>query len=128
MTDNQVMSSGAAYAFTLLNQWEDLNQLSIDFRTQYLNYCQNLPITTEDRKILSLYVAKLSRMWLELYPKLKGRTDIESSKEFLEYQENIIESPEYFLSHGASKLLNLELAIRQALEDLKITKFEDTRT
>jgi len=116
------MPSGVAYTYTLLNKWEEIIELGEKYRE---NYMEN----RADLKIARQYISKLTRMWLELYPKLKGRTEADLEdlvKHFEDYRVFYTNPKLLLMPSNAAKLFKLEEATREALEKLKITKFEDT--
>ncbi len=116
--DNEVMTSGQAYTFVLLHKWEELIGISEEFRSNYLR-CQI------DKDSLNVFISKLTRMWLELYPKVKSRHEFgDLSDRFEDYEEYYINPEKLTIPENAGKLFELESIVREALERLGITDFE----
>ena len=121
MAGEEILSSGEAYTFTLLNKWEEIMKLSEAFRKEYL--ARRFTTATHNE-----YVAKLTRLWLELWPKLKDNSSMGDLPERFKGFERFYYDPLLFSSKkDAAKIFELEAIIREALEKLKITTFEKTR-
>jgi hypothetical protein len=113
----ELLSSGKMYAHVLLEKWTDILTLSESFRATVL--------TGEvEHNIAYLYVSRLTSLWGELSPKLEGRTDFRDLVERFEAFR-----PYYFdptqLTGKAEDIFKLHMILREALERLKITRFED---
>ena len=115
MTDENVSSAGQVYALRIVNLWLECIDLSHQARICWLQLNFDHDINYE-------YVARLTRLWLELYPKIKGRadmnefvTDYEKFQTFYRDPSKIYNSPE--------DIIRLEEALRTALERLKLTQF-----
>ncbi len=104
---------------TLHEKWKEIIVIGETFRGQYLS-------GVTDQATLNTYIAKLTRMWGELYPKLKNRndlgadviTDFEAFKPYY-FDPRLLASPD-----KAEDIFKLEMAIRNALEKLNITRYE----
>ena len=118
---SDLIPASEAYAYTLLDKWVEIMVLSEEYR-------KNVIANRIDNQTLYEYVAKLTRFWVELLPKIEGRTDFGS--EFVtEYKSfnDLYEHPELPFTHpneNAQRIARLERVVRTALEKLKITTFE----
>ena len=115
-----LIPASEAYAYTLLEKWVDLIELSEQYRA-------NIIANRIDNPILYEYVAKLTRFWGELLPKVEGSNF--GAKFIEEYQSfnDLYEHPELPFTHpdkNAGRVAKLEKSVRAALEKLKITSFE----
>lgn len=121
MANDEILDSGTAYTFTLLNKWEEIMRLSEDFRKEYLAR-RYTPVTHNE------YVAKLTRLWLELEPKIKDSNLYgDLPRRFAEFERFYYDPLLFSIKTEAAKVFELERVIREALEKLKITTFEETR-
>lgn len=112
MSQNDIMPSGVAYAYSLLNSWEEIRQIREQFRENYL-------AGRLDPQLTNLYISKLTSFWLELYPKIKSREEFgDLSTEFELYKESYLEP------RCLADVSKLDLLLREAMEKLKITDFE----
>lgn len=117
----ETLSSGQAYMFTLLKKWEELIELGEESRLKIL-------MGDRDDRLQTEYIAKLTRLWLELLPIVDGRDEFgdidQRFKEFRIYYVN----PTLLLEHEhEDKLLDLEELIRIILHKSKVTYFSDVR-
>lgn len=118
----EILPSGKAYTYTLLNKWEEIMKLSEEFRTDFLRGRLRASIYNE-------YVAKLTRLWLELYPKVTDNSALGGNiaQRFKDF-EPLCQYPRNFRQKGnAKKIFDLELLLREALEKLKITTYEESK-
>lgn len=116
MSSNDIMPSGMAYAYSLLNSWEEIKQIREQFRENYLS-------NQLDPALVNLYISKLTSYWLELYPKMKARDEFEDlAGRFEKYKDS------YTDPKTLTDVFELELLLREAIEKLKITDFEIGRT
>jgi len=114
--DEEVMSSGDAYTFKLLEKWTGIIEMGEEFRVLYLRNEIKTNITYA-------YISKLTRLWLELAPILKDRTDLdELPKEYEDFRQYYFD-PRLLLK-DPEKIFALEEILRTAIEKLKITHFE----
>lgn len=110
------LSSGTTYAFKILEMWFDIIDLGVRFRMAYLRKNLEHEITYE-------YVALLTRLWADLLPKMKARSDFgELTSEFEGFRDMCYD-PEKFMA-SPDKILRLEEVLREAIEKLGITRFE----
>ena len=114
--EEEVMSSGDAYTFKLLEKWTELIEIGEEFRVLFLrNEIQT--------NVTYAYLSKLTRMWLELAPILKDRSDLGKLPErFNEYRVYYFD-PRQLIKYP-DKIFGLEEVLREAMEKLKITHFE----
>jgi hypothetical protein len=118
---NDLIPASEAYAYTLLDKWVEIMELSEEYR-------KNIIANRIDNQVLYEYVAKLTRFWVELLPKIEGRSEF--GNEFVaEYKAfiDLYEHPELPFTHpeaNAHRIAKLERTVRTALEKLKITTFE----
>lgn len=109
-----------AYAFKLLEKWGELMDLGEQFR-------KNMLLGIIDQELTMEYISRLTRLWLELYPKIKGRTDLDPEvvknfEQFRKYFEDptLLRDPE-----EAQNLFKFEEMLRWAIEELGITNIEE---
>lgn len=116
---DDILPSGKAYTYTLLNKWEEIMKLSESFRQDFLQGRLRSSVYTE-------YISKITRMWLELYPKVKDNSSFsELAARFQEYEELCL-YPSLFMRKGnRKKIFALELLLRETLEKLNITTYEE---
>lgn len=111
-----VMTVGKAYAFDLLQTWNAIKTISEQTRMDYLRG------RTDPRKYAE-YVALMTSLWLELYPKVKGRSDFgDLAGRFEEYKDDFVQPAKTFVS--PKRAMKLQILLREAIEKLKITTFE----
>lgn len=120
MGTNDLIPASEAYAYTLLEKWVDIIELSEEYR-------KNIIANRIDNAILYEYVAKLTRFWVELLPKIEGSSfDPKFVEEYKSYND-LYEKPDLpftYPNEHALRIAKLEKIIRTALEKLKITQFE----
>lgn len=118
---SDLIPASEAYAYTLLEKWVDIIELSEEIR-------KNRIANRLDNMITYEHVAKLTRFWVELLPKIEGRTDlgVEFVNEYKSFND-LYERPELPFTNPeihAVRVARLERSVRTALEKLKITTFE----
>jgi hypothetical protein len=120
MASNDLIPASEAYAYTLLEKWVDIMELSEEYR-------KNVIGNRIDNQVLYEYVAKLTRFWVELLPKIEGSgmdsgfiTEYKSFNDIYEHPELPFTQP----TANAPRVAKLERVVRTALEKLKITQFE----
>jgi len=104
------------YAIKILEKWGELMDLSEEFR-------KNLLLGVIEQETSMEYISKLNRLWLELYPNVRGRTDIDTSivKKFEEFKK-YYQDPTLLKDPGeAENLFAFEELIRLAIEELGLT-------
>lgn len=110
--------TGTMYVYGILQKWNEIILLSEEVRRIYLE-------ETEDPALFYLYASKLSRLWIEMYPKVKGRDDLkELADEFNTYKKFAFNPDQA----NIQRLFELEFILRQILEELGITKFTEDVT
>jgi len=115
---DELAPSGTAYTYTLLNKWEQVIELAETFR-------QNLLYNREDQHTQIEYISKLTRLWLELLPKVDGRDEFGDLEQVFMDFERYYKDPTLLLQPDyADDILKLEMLIRRILERLGITRFE----
>lgn len=113
---DDVMTVGKAYAFDLLQTWNRIKTVSEENRALFLQF-------RIDHRKYSEYIALMTSLWMELYPKVKGRTEFGTlSDEFDEYREDFVQPAKTYIS--PRRAMKLQMLLRQALEKLRITDFE----
>jgi hypothetical protein len=60
-------TTGGSYAGTILGKWLEIVDIGEKFR-------QGILSKNYDADIMILYIAKITRLWLELRPKVSGRS------------------------------------------------------
>lgn len=116
--NEQPISAGTQYAFELLHMWIEICEIAQDFR-------QNLLTKQVDADCTYAYISKLTRLWVELLPKIKGRSEFKTFEtEFLEFEIYYFDPTKLTGEEHAEDLFKLERILRTALEKLKITSFE----
>lgn len=116
----ELAPSGQAYTYTLLNKWEQIIELAEIYR-------KNLLFGREDQHTQVEYVAKLTRLWLEFVPKVKGRDEFgDIVPEFESFRKYYLNPNLLLQQGGADDIFRLEELIRIILERLRVTQFEKT--
>ena len=120
------------YAREVLREWMMAYQAANAFRSIMLSH----PIKGADGKIATLkqpdddrgravmadYIARLTRLYVELKPKVDGSANEELKQEYGKF-EPFAYAPQT-LYENMQNIFKLEAALRRALEDLKFTEFE----
>lgn len=115
--NEEVMSSAKMYKIDLLNLWGQIRELSLQLRKNYLQ-------GRLDQKIYAEYVALLGTMWGELSVVMENRPELgDLSAKFKEYQEDFFTPVDTYVD--IKRALELQMLIRNALEKLDITRFEE---
>jgi hypothetical protein len=117
MAEN-LLPSGQAYAYMLLEKWDDIISESENFRFNYL-------MGQLDKAQTSKYISKLTRLWMELYIETLDRTDLgDLTNEFEPYME-FYRNPILLLQpENAPQIFEMELVMRKAIAATRITQFE----
>ena len=109
-------TSGQIYAVEVVKLWLNCIDLSQQARVLWLKQEFDHDINYE-------YVARLTRLWGILYPKVKGREDfkdlVENFEKFQVYYRDsslIVQTPE--------DIIRLEEVLSEVLEKLKVTKWD----
>lgn len=115
MVENNEISSGGTYAFKILEMWFNIIDIGVQFKMDYLR-------NHLDHENTYQYVALLCRMWVELLPKMKSRSEFgDLTKEFEDFRDLCYDPKKLMAS--PDKILRLEEVLRDAIERLGITKF-----
>lgn len=109
--------AGNKYAVEIIQLWLECIQFSQQVRMCWLKNEFDNDLNTE-------YVARLTRLWAELAPKIEGMqsefgefvTEYKSLGEYYRNPSLLLDKPE--------DIMRLEIAIRQALEKLKLTSWK----
>lgn len=121
MPGEELIPTGQAYAYTLLEIWREVETMDEEVRVDILRGRMGALLVHK-------FIAKLSRLWLELAPMIEDRTEDNLktlAEEFKTYRQFYL-SPVLLLEpQNAAKIFELEEACRKVLH-IKITKFEDT--
>lgn len=120
------------YAYYLQSEWAEIILLSVELRKQMIMALQNGQVEAGevDETILVDFAARMTRLWLEIFPKVRGRDDFGKVKEeFLKFEQmcdpmkTLVGSDAGVSKESINKLFMMELAIRDALDALQITKW-----
>jgi hypothetical protein len=109
------LAAGQVYAVRVINLWLECLDLSHQARMCWLQ-------TNYDHDVNCEYVARLTRLWLELYPKIQGRADMKDFVTEYEKFQVFYRSPD-LIKNSPEDIIRLEEVIRTALEKLGLTKF-----
>lgn len=122
----QLMSSGDAYAFDILNKWQEIIKLSEQVRkSRIMRSTMRRRYSSEEMQVKAEYVAKLTRLWLELYPMALERSEFKDIAEDFVAFEHYYKNPVLLATKTTmEELFELEKSTRLIIEKLKITKFE----
>jgi hypothetical protein len=113
----QSKSSGEHYTYILLAQWTEVVELGEKFRAAFIG-------GTIEQVNINLYLAKLTRLWLELSPMMEGRTDLgDLPIKFQEFSVYYYNPKKLSETGNYDKIFQLEAILRKALEKLGITRF-----
>ena len=111
------ISPSTGYRFDLLNEWREIFALGVKFRQNYLSGDPDVDVRNE-------YVARLTRMWGDLYPEIEEREDFGKFVEQYEEYEEYYLDPEALCKEATKKpevMFKLEATIRRAIRLLKLT-------
>lgn len=117
------LSSGEWYAQRIVQLWIECLQISQVAKALYLKGEYENEVNFE-------YIARLTRMWGELYPKIKGRTEdnmktfSESYEKFHVYYRDPMKLVIEAAGGNTNTIIDMEEVVREALEKLKLTKYE----
>lgn len=114
-----LVSSGVQYTYVLLAKWEEIITLGEQYR-------ENLIVNRDDAALLYSYISKLTRIWLELYPKVRERKDEkfkDISDQYEGFRKYYLDPIELTKNENADDLFELEMMIREVLERLGVTDF-----
>jgi len=120
MSDNEVSTN---YAGIILQMWVDIIRVREEFRANHI-------LGSPDIELQNQYIAKLTSLWLELQPKVEGRTELGDLKNEFESFEKYYFDPEQLSPKDtenkakADDIYKLEYMLRKVIEKLKITAIE----
>ena len=131
MSLEQPISVGDAYASFLLDEWKAAYAVRMVYRYNTIS-------RVRDNDPLNDYISRLVCLYIELEPKVKGRTELKDYKDkFIELKPYINdpgklspiisqsnESGEIVEVTNDDRLKELEEVLRNIIEELNITKFE----
>jgi hypothetical protein len=118
MADNELIPSGQAYAYSLLEKWEETLELGEKVR---------FDIMTEgkDNKVRQMFIAKLLILRLALYPKVHGNLQMgELQKRYEALKDCALDPVMFSKKENSMRIFELEEVIAETLEKLGITKYE----
>lgn len=111
----QQISSKQAWEFDILGKWREIIEVAEAFRVNHIGQIK-------DQDISHLYAAKLTRLWLELLPKVKGRAELEEVEgAFMEFRPFYFDPGQFFEKKNEARLYELEECLRLVLEKLRVT-------
>lgn len=110
------LNAGMKYAMDLLDTWREIRKLAEQYREAEIVY------GTVPPQLRDIYVAKLTRFWVELSTKIIGRTEFKNFPSEFAAFEKYYKAPKSL--NNSEEIYKMEACIREALEHLKITKFE----
>ena len=108
------LSSGASFAIDILNNWRKVIDSGNVFR---YNYQQGI----KNKAVKNVYASELITLWLQLYPKVVGRTDMQKLEEKFKCYAKYHENPR--LLKKGKDLHEFETMLREVIEKLGITKW-----
>lgn len=112
----QQITSKSAWEFEILGKWREIIEIAEAFRVNHIAQVKDLDIR-------NLYAAKLTRLWLELLPKVKGRTEFgeDFERQFMEFRPFYFDPGGFFEKEDMARIYELEECLRLVLEKLRIT-------
>ena len=120
------LSVGEAYAYQVLNKWLALIDVSERFRGALMSFDEkegNLP--ADATELMNEYIARLTRLWGELRPVVKGRKEFGTLPEDYERFSIYYYNPRRLTEKGnIEDLFKMEEIIREVLHKTKITQYE----
>lgn len=104
------------YSMQIVKLWLECIDLAQQARVLWLK-------NEFDNDVNFEYVARLTRLWGELYPKIRGREDMKELVTNYEKFQAYYRDPSMLIDKPED-IIRLEEVIRDSLEKLKLTKFE----
>ena len=114
------------YASFIMSKWAEIYILSEQARIEILN-------NNYDHDIVHEFIAKLTRLWLELQPKVIGRSEVgrELQDTFANFRSYAFNPSGFFeeknedgkMRLGIEDLFKMEECLRNVIEKLEITVF-----
>jgi hypothetical protein len=127
---DEVMTSGMAYSYTLLNKWEEILLLFREYETAkntFLIHGVRLPTaeTAPSQLVTSMFI-----LWEELYPKVKEMDNFPPTlrMKFLSF-EPYRNSTHYLITNPqtGNEIYELKDILRNTLEYIDVTYFPKAR-
>lgn len=134
--------SGTSYAEAIRTRWLEILDLSIQFRIGLMIHDDNGKTIGCNPDLAREYIARLSRLWLELCPKVEQKPEFDVSyrdgatnkftslkNDFLEFRQYSANPSLFFKdtkdaeTFDENKLFRLEEILRKVLEKLELTRF-----
>jgi len=116
----------SGYSSFIMSKWAEIYVLSEQARVEILN-------NNYDHDVVHEFIAKLTRLWIELQPKVKGRSEVgtELQKTFQGFRSYAFSPSDFFeakqdegkLKIGIEDLFKMEECLRDVIEKLEITVF-----
>lgn len=126
MQPEDEMRTGDSYAQTILTKWLEIIEIGEKIRTNLMSF-------NHDPEDLYLYVSKLTRLWLELKPKVVGKkfTTKGLEADFLAFQKYYYDPMQLIRPDSKNEKTNpdsetifkLEETLRTVLEELHVTEW-----
>lgn len=118
---DELIPTGDAYAYSLLEKWGELILLSEQFM-------QNVIAKRMDTTLQIEYVAKLMRFWMEVNASLeshKDKFDASFLKDYRDKEKFFLEPAKLLEPDNIDQIPKIEMLIRMALEKLGISQFKN---
>lgn len=116
--DNEPIPSGQAYAYTLLEEWEQC--LALGQKVRY-----DIMTEGKDNKLRQMLISKLLCLRLALYVKVKGKPSMKDIKDRFDSMRDITDDPVKFSAkENVMRIFDLEEVVADALERQGITRYE----
>lgn len=115
------------YRSFVMSKWADIYNLSEQARVEILN-------ANYDHDVVHEFIAKLTRLWIELQPKVKGNSEVPKDLQatYQRFRKYAFAPSAFFeeqddenkLKMGIEDLFEMEECLRDVLEKLDIMVFE----
>jgi hypothetical protein len=117
----------SSYKMAILQKWLRIMDLSERFREGLLVNNEDGSNTGFDIEIGKEYIAAMTRLWLELLPKVEGRPEFKGLQEdFMKYRQYSASPTKFFENDNRdteNQLFLLEETLGKIVDKLKITVF-----
>ena len=127
MENNVEQQEMGGYRSFIMMKWAEIYELSEKARVEILN-------NNYDHDVVHEFIAKLTRLWIELQPKVKGRSEVgtEIQQTFQGFRNYAFSPSDFFIERqdqgklkiGIEDLFKMEECLRDVIEKLEITVFE----
>ena len=111
---SEQLTTGATFAGDILNSMRKVSEASNVFRYNYQQGVKN-------KAVKNVYASELITLWLLLYPKVVGRSDLLKLEEKFKSYEVYYKNPR--LLKKGKDLYEFEMLLREVIEKLGITKW-----